>query len=249
MGKNRPITDRIKLMRQLVRDRVIKNDAERALIITESYKKNEHVVPIIKRPLATYDVCSKMTVRVEDFELIVGNTAKNFLGSGVNPEWGGIGWIPEEVEKGNWTLQDDGLYHNPVGEELRLTIAPDDVESLLAIRDYWKDRVITATADAWQPDGFEELVRLNISPYAPGVSLMYIPSGHLTPGYEKIITVGYGAIRAQAKDWIDTHEGNLMGEDMDKYMFYTSAMIACDAAIIMVSRYSQACLDKACRVQ
>ncbi len=241
----RPATDRIKLLRQLIRDRVIRTDAERALITTESYKKNEHVVPIIKRPLAAYDVCSRMTVRVEDFEIIVGNKAGAFCGSGLNPEWGGAGWIPEEVESGSWTLRDDGLYHNPDEEELKLTIAPEDVEALISIRDYWKGRTVTSTADAWQPDGYEELARLNVSSYATGMPLMWIPVGHLTPGFEKILKVGYAAIRGQAQDWMDAHEGNLMGEDMNKYMFYKSAAIACDAATILVKRYGRACFDKA----
>ncbi len=245
MYEFRPATDRIKLMRELIRDRVIRTDAEKALIITESYKRNEHVVPIIKRPMATYDVCSQMTVRVEDFEIIVGNKAKNFLGSAVNPEWGGVEWMPSEVERGIWTLWDDGLYHNPEGEELKLTIAPEDVEALGSIRDYWKGRTVTSTADAWKPDGYDELSRLRASSYAPGMPLMMIPTGHLTPGFEKIINVGYAAIRAQAQSWIDGHKGNLMGEDMDKFMFYKSAVIACDAAIIMVKRYGQACITKA----
>lgn len=245
MYEFRPATDRIRLMRQLVRDRVIQTDAERALITTASYGKNEHVVPIIKRPLATYDVCSQMTVRVEDFEIIVGNKAKNFCGAGVNPEWAGAGWVVDEVEEGVWTLRDDGLYHNPDGEELKLTIAPEDVEALLSIRDYWKGRIVSSTADAWQPDGYDEFSRLNVSSYFPGAPLMFIPVGHLTPGFEKIINVGYGAIRRQAQDWLLAHEGNLMGEDMNRYMFYKSAVIACDAAITLVKRYGGACLDKA----
>jgi hypothetical protein len=93
-----------------------------------------------------------MTVRVEDFEIIVGNKAKNFLGSSVSPEWSGEGWIPGMVEKGIWTLRKDGLYHNPDGEELKLTISPEDVEALLSIREYWEGRTISTTADAWQPD-------------------------------------------------------------------------------------------------
>jgi hypothetical protein len=56
MYEFRSATDRIKHMRELIRDRVIRSDAERALITTESCKRNENVVPIIKRPLATYDV-------------------------------------------------------------------------------------------------------------------------------------------------------------------------------------------------
>ena len=149
------------------------------------------------------------------------------------------------VENGSWTLRDDGLYHNPDGEELKLTISPEDVEALLSIRDYWKGRTITATADAWQPDGYDELCRLNVCTNVPGAPLMMMTAGHLTPGFQKIINTGYAAIRKQAQDWLDAHKGNLMGEDMNKCMFYKSATIVCDAATILIKRYGQACFDKA----
>ena len=212
-----PFTDRIKLMRELIRDRVIRKDAERALIITESYKRNENVVPIIKRPLATYDVCSQMTVRVEDFELIVGNTGKHFLGSGINPEWNGSDPAYTRGDNGLWTLREDGLYHNPDSEELRLTISREDLESLSSIRDYWQGKTVGSAAEAWQPDGYKEFSRLGASKYDGNMGIMMIPTGHLTPGFEKIINTGYGAIRRQAQDWMDAHRGNLMGEDMNKY--------------------------------
>jgi formate C-acetyltransferase len=232
-------------MHQLIRDRVIRTDAERALITTESSKRNEHVVPIIKRARIAYDVCSKITVRVEDFEIIVGNKGKSFLGSGFNPEWSGEGWIPAMVENGLWTLRDDGLYHNPDGEELKLTISPEDVEALLSIRDYWKGRTVTSTADAWQPDGYDELCRLNVCTNVPGAPLMMMTAGHLTPGFQKIIHTGYASIRKQAQNWLDAHRNNLMGEDVDKCMFYTAATTMCDAATILGKRYGQACFGKA----
>ncbi len=119
-----------------------------------------------------------------------------------NPEWSGEGWIPAMVENGIWTLREDGLYHNPDGEELKLTISPEDVEALLSIRDYWKGRTITATADAWQPDGYDELCRLNVCTNVPGAPLMMMTAGHLTPGFQKIINTGYAAIRKQAQDWL-----------------------------------------------
>ena len=245
MYKFKPATDRIKLMHQLIRDRVIQTDAERALITTESSKRNEHVIPIIKRARIAYDVCSQMTVRVEDFEIIVGNKGRNFLGSGFNPEWSGEGWIPAMVENGSWTLREDGLYHNPDGEELKLTISPEDVEALLSIRDYWKGRTITATADAWQPDGYDELCRLNVCTNVPGAPLMMMTAGHLTPGFQKIINTGYAAIRQQAQDWLTAHKNSLMGEDVNKCMFYTAATLMCDAAATLIKRYGLACLDKA----
>jgi pyruvate formate-lyase/glycerol dehydratase family glycyl radical enzyme len=246
MYEPRPVTDRIKLMRQLVRDRVIESDAERAVITTESFKRNKKVPPIIRRPLATYDVCSQMTVRVEDFEIIVGNKGKKFLGCGHLPEWGGAGWIPVEIEASPelWTLQEDGRYHRK-DEGVKLTISPEELDKLNSIRDFWKDKTINSNSEGFQPDGFEEFSRLNVSHYGPGRPIMDIPTGHLTPGFEKIINVGYAAIRKQAQDWIDARKGNLMGEDMDRFMFYKSAVIACDAAITMVKRYGQACFDKA----
>ncbi len=53
MYKFRTATDRIWQMRELIRDRVIRTDAERVLILTESYKRNKNVVPIIKRPMTS----------------------------------------------------------------------------------------------------------------------------------------------------------------------------------------------------
>jgi formate C-acetyltransferase len=240
-----PATDRIQSMHRLIRDRVIQTDAERALIVTESRKRNETVVPIVRRARQVYDLCSRMTLRVEDFDIIVANKAKNFLGSSVNPEWSGEGWIPEMIEKGLWTLQGDGLYHNPASEELKQTISPEDFEALVSIRDYWKTRTITATADAWQPDGYDELCRLNVCTNVPGAPLMQMSAGHLTPGFQKIVNVGYGAIRKQAQDWLEAHRNDLMGEDMNRCLFYSAAVIICDAASTLIRRYGQLCLDKA----
>ena len=246
MYKFRPASDRIKHMRELIRDRVLRIDAERALIITDAYKKYENVVPIIKRPLALYELCSKMTVLVKDFEIIVGNKSPYYFGSPQYPEWGRYDWFLDPIRNGVWELKEDGLYHNPQEEQIRLTISPQDYEALASICDYWETRRVGATADAWQPDGFDELKRLNVSSYVDGgMGLTILSAGHLIAGYDKIINTGYAAIRKQAQDWIDAHRGNLMGEDVGKYLFYKSAVIACDAAILLGKRYARACYDKA----
>ena len=91
-------------MRELIRDRIIAIDAERALNITESYRKNLMMPPAIKRATGTYDVCSKMTCRVEDFELIVGNFGTSFLGSAVWPEEG-FEWFYREFDGGELWLR------------------------------------------------------------------------------------------------------------------------------------------------
>ncbi|MBN2041997.1 MAG: hypothetical protein JW864_18320 [Spirochaetes bacterium] len=245
MYEFRPATDRIKYMRELIRNRVLRCDAERAVILTEAHKKYENIVPIIKRPLCLYEICSKMSLIVEDFEVIIGNKGPNYFSSPSYPEWM-PDWIIEPISKGEWALKEDGLYHNPEGEPVKQTISPDDFEALASVAEYWSIRRVGAVADAWQPDCFEELKKLNVSSYADGgMGLAFLPAGHLVAGYKKILNVGYAAIRQQAQDWIDEHRGNLMGGDMEKYMFYKSAVITCDAAMLLVKRYSQECFDKA----
>ena len=244
MRESRQMTDRIARMRELIRDRVIAIDAERALNITESYRKNLTVPPAIKRPLATYDVCSKMTCRVEDFELIVGNFGTSFLGSAVWPEEG-FEWFYREFDAGDLWLPDvDGVYHrDDMGT--RLSITEEEKDRLFSIRDFWKDKTVSAHMDSWYPDGFEEWCAIGASSYFPGVPIGDLPSGHLTAGYPKILNLGYGAIRKQAQEWVDAHRGDLMGDEVECYLFYKSAVLACDAATVMIRRYADACDRKA----
>jgi len=242
-----PVTERIAHMRELIRDRVIRNDAERAVIMTEAYKKFQHVVPVIKKPLAMYEYCARKAVRVEDFEVIVGNRGEHFLGNTYLPEWSGIytNDITNSASPDAWRMGDDGLYHNPEEDIVKLTISPEDLERLNSVKDYWASNSLNKIADAWQPDGYDELCRLGVCKNVPGSPLIIMQSGHLSPGYKKIINTGIGAIRAQAQSWIDENNGNLMGDKPKKYMFYKSVVITCDAISLLIKRYGEECHRKA----
>ena len=136
MHEPRPVSERIRHMRELIRDRIIRNDAERAVIITEACKKHEHVVPVIKKPLAMYEYCSNKKVRVEDFEVIVGNRGEHFLGNTYHVEWQGVDTSPftnDPSREGSWVIREDGLYHNPKEDLVRMSISPEDVEKLKSV--------------------------------------------------------------------------------------------------------------------
>ncbi|MBR6653444.1 MAG: hypothetical protein IKL27_01795, partial [Oscillospiraceae bacterium] len=195
----KPATERILHMRQLIRDRCIRTDAERTILTTEAHKKYAHVVPIIQRPLIFKYVCENVTCPVEDFEIIVGSRSKYFCGSTSDPQWMGAGFMHRVAEQG-WTLREDGLYHNNEKEDgIALCIGPEDIEAFKSVEAYWEDKGISKMAEAWQPDGYQEFAELLASDYGQGMGLMMIPVGHLVAGYKKIINVGYGAIRAQAQ--------------------------------------------------
>ena len=247
MYEFKPVTERMWKMRERIRDRVIQCDSDRALIITEASKKYENIVPIIKRPLVFKEIAERISTNVDSDELIVGGKGPFFFSSPSYPEWGNQDWIVDAVRDGTWTMRSDGLYHNAETDEVQLSISEEDCSALESIRGYWKERKVGTVAQAWQPDGYEELIRLCVSPYGErsGAPLNSLSAGHLVAGYKKIINVGYKALWQEATDWLNEHRGNTMGDDINKYMFYKSAQISCEAAMIFVKRYAGAVAEKA----
>ena len=241
-----PATERIWKMRERIRDRVIRCNSSRAMIITQASKKYENIVPIIKRPLMFKEVAEKLPTYVDDDELIVGGKGPYFFSGNSYPEWGSGDWIINAVRSGDWTMREDGLYHNPDTDEVQLCISEEDVAALESIQEYWENRKIGTVAQAWQPDGYDELVRLAVSQYGErsGMGLIGLSAGHLVAGYPKILKKGYKALWQEATDWLSEHRGNLMGDDVNKYMFYKSAQISCESAMIFVSRYADAVAAK-----
>lgn len=245
MYEFRPISDRMQHLRQRIRDRVIQTDAERAVITTECYKKNWGAPAVIRNAKVLYDICEKMTLRVEDEDVIVCNMAKNFCGTAINPEFGG-GWMPKMIDAGLYKIGDDGLYHNPLTDEIPFTMSPEDYETFNKLEEYWKGKTYSDIFNVWSPESYQELGRLRCSHAMPGPQIVSLPGGHSTPGYRKIVDTGYAAIRKEAQDWLDAHQSTAYGDDnMRHFMFYTAVTIVCDAAKVLATRYAQVCLDKA----
>ncbi len=245
MYQFRPVTPRMRLMHERIRERVYHVDAERCLIITRAAQKYESVVPTIKNALIFKAMCEEMTTRVEDHEILVANNSKYFCGCRFDPRWGGGDMYVRLVESGQWKMGEDGLYHNPPTDELRLVMSPQELEDLKSIGSYWKGRTIGDMAMAWQPEGYDELNRLGVRSFGANMPIVMMPAGHSTPGYAKVLSLGYAALKKQARDWMDAHRNDLMGEDVEKYMFYNSVEIVCDGAITLLKRYGRTCYDAA----
>ena len=245
MYKFRPVSPRIQSLRQRIRDRVIQTDAERAVITTDAYKKYNGAPAVIRNAYVLYEICDKMTLRVEDEDVIVCNMSPNFCGTSINPEYG-CGWMPLMIDAGVYKLEEDGLYHNLPDDEIPFTMTPEDYETFHKLSEYWAGKTYTDIFNAWKPESYDELARLRVSHAVPGPEIVSLPGGHTTPGYRKIVDKGYAAIRKEAEDWLEAHKSrNYGGEVMKQHMFYTSVVIVCDAAKRLAERYAEACLKKA----
>ena len=99
MYQFRPVTERMKIMHERVRERYFHVDAERSVIITNANKRYETMIPVIRNAMILKAVCEEMTVRVEDHEILVANCTKYFCGTRMNPRWGSGPYI-KLVENG-----------------------------------------------------------------------------------------------------------------------------------------------------
>lgn len=72
--------------------------AERASLITESYKETEDQPMVIRRARALEKILSGMTVCIDEDELIVGNQCSKSRGSAVFPEFS-CQWLEAELDR------------------------------------------------------------------------------------------------------------------------------------------------------
>lgn len=233
-----PITPRVLKLREKYRNTIPSVDAERTRIITNYYKESRNVHPAIRRATALHEVLSKMTIRIEHDELIAGNLGKYFHACVYAVEYNGLDWIADELNNGEFDKKSpaDGLAY--MDEEDRAYVCDPEIIQ------YWRENDLSALLDANLPDGFETVVSAGVLPHRPDGSGR-APHGHFNVNYEKAISKGFGAIRQEVSDRLSALSGSIGGQDAEKYFFYKSIVISCDAIILFSKRYAAECRRQA----
>ncbi len=244
MYQFKPINERIARMRDRVRDRLIVADPVKARLSMEAQAIYANFPPVIQSAMEEYYIISKMPIDIVEDEYFAGDVG--------NKGWGaanGMMWVMVDIEH-TWPIGEDGLHHAPDDDPLyshqKLAISPEDLKEMKELMMKRYSNGLNVRPEQWLPDGAKEMFALEANDYGrPGGFPVMLPPGHLTPGFQNILKKGYGAIRKQAQDWLDAHYGNVMGDDMGKYLFYSAARAACDGAILLTRRYADKAREKA----
>ena len=122
------VSNRVARIRECYRTTTPKFSSERPRIITEFYKAHETEHPMLKRAKCMLEICSKMTIVVGEDDLIVGNQAPTFRGSAMNPEYGGVGWMVEELKSGQYYKRQAYEEYNEIDQE--------DADYICSIEEY-----------------------------------------------------------------------------------------------------------------
>ncbi|NLM20309.1 MAG: hypothetical protein GX207_00985 [Peptococcaceae bacterium] len=230
----KPVTERVKKMRDKYRNTQPEICTARYRLITEFYMQNPDLTGILKRAKNFKNICEKIPVRIDDGEVIVGAQSAKYRACALYPE-NSIDWLLEEVRSGFISTRDIDPY----------IISEEDREYILSTGDFWLKECMSAKMDAYVPDGYLPHIANGITMFGPKGNT-HTPVGHFCANYERAINKGFGAIKAEADAKIaELEEQGIFGDSIDKYNFYRAISIVCDGMIILTKRYAKLAEEKA----
>ncbi len=212
---------RISLLVDALFEKMPQIEAERAVLLTESYKATEGEPIITRRAKAFAHILEHIPITIRDNELIVGSATKAPRSCQVFPEYS-YEWLMDEFDTVEHRTADP-FY---ISDETKSTLAE--------VYKYWKGRTTSALATSYMSD--EAKTAIDHGMFTPG-NYFYNGIGHLTVDYKKVLAVGYSGIIAEAK----AEKAKLFQGDADfskRTHFLDAVIMSCEAAIKYAERYS-----------
>jgi formate C-acetyltransferase len=227
------VAPRVARIRQRYRDTKPKVCIERFRLVTEFYRANPTMPPMIKRAKNLLNLCEKMPVVVHEDEVIVGELTSTYHGSALYPEYA-IGWIFDEIRSGLFFKRTLDPYD----------MDQEDIDYLMQQEEFWAVNDLSRLTDDALPPEFYDIVGNGICQFGvKGTGAG--PVGHFCTNYDKAIRRGFGAIKAEALEKIAGMRGKLYGDDAEREQFYYAVTIVCDAVVTLSKRYAAECRRQA----
>lgn len=203
-------------------------EAERAVLLTESYRETEGLPVILRRAKAFAHILDGLPITIRPQELIVGSNAKAPRSCQVFPEYS-YTWLQDEFDTVA-TRSADPFY---ISEETK--------ETLRQVYPYWKGKTTSELATAYMAP--ETLAAMEHNIFTPG-NYFYNGIGHVTVQYDKVLRIGYRGIAAEARAAI----AKLRVSDGDyarRRQFLEAVLISCDAVCRYAARYAALAREEA----
>ncbi len=198
-------------------------EADRGVLLTESYRATEGL-PIIKRRSAAFmHILKNIPIVIREGELIVGSNSLSPRGCQVFPEYS-YEWLEAEFDTVG-TREADPFY---ISEETKAR--------LREVYPYWKGKTNSDLAKSLMDKAaYDAFTVYNI--FTPG-NYFYNGIGHVNVNYGKVLRIGYNGIKKEA-------EAAMAGLDVAepdynaRRLFLEAVVESCEAAIIYAARYAE----------
>lgn len=223
---------RIQRLRNRLFDQEPRICSERCVIFTQSMKKSEGRPIALRRAQAFYDVLDKMTVCVNEVELIVGNQAKWPKASPIYPEYS-TEWLEAELNGKPYYLYDrpgDKFYYDE-----------EDKNKILDCVCYWKGKSLYESLRKTLPDYINAAWEANVidDTWVSAAGL-----GNEVVDYELVINKGLEDVMRRIEDKRNSLDPKEPG-NVRKRWFLEAALKGNQAVVNFAYRIADECEKQA----
>ena len=215
-------TDRISRLVDNLYKKMPEIEADRAILLTESYKQTEGEPIILRRAKAFAHILENIPITIRDEELIVGSATQAPRGCQTFPEYS-FEWLEAEFDTVE-TRAADPFY-----------ISEKTKEALREVHQYWKGKTTSELATSYMAP--EALTAIEHNIFTTG-NYFYNGIGHVTVDYGKVLRIGYSGIIEETKAAL----AKLNFGDSDyakRHHFLNAVLISCEAVIGYAKRYAK----------
>ncbi len=219
-------SDRIERIKDYLFAEMPEIEADRAVLLTQSYMSTEGEPMVIRRAKAFKNILEYIPITIRPEELIVGAATKKPRGCQVFPEFS-YTWVEDEFD----TLETRDADPFKISEETKRT--------LHEVYKYWKGRTTSELATSYMAP--ETLLAMEHNIFTPG-NYFYNGVGHVTVKYGEVLTSGYRGILEKVK----AEKAKMSFGDADyntKMAFLNAVEISLEAVIYYAKRYAKLALE------
>ncbi len=196
-------------------------EADRAVLITESYKSTEGQPIVLRRAKAFAHILENLPITIRPEELIVGSNSKAPRGCQVFPEYS-YEWLEAEFDTVATRIADPFYISEKTKQKLR------------EVYPYWKGKTTSELATSYMSD--EALTAIEHNIFTVG-NYFYNGIGHFTVDYGKVLAKGYKGIIDEANEAYKKIEVS-DADYASRNAFLQAVIISCDAVINYAERYA-----------
>lgn len=217
-SKELPRSERIPKLIEHLYEQMPQIEADRAVLLTESYMRTEGEPIISRRADAFASVLDSIPITIRPLELVVGSSTVRPRSCQVFPEFS-YEWLQGEF---------DTIEHRKADP---FYISEETKKTLTGVYGYWKGKTTSELANAYMSDEAKTAIEHNM--FTPG-NYFYNGVGHVTVNYGQVISEGLESIAEKAES-----ELALCGQGDADYASRTAFLRAVIKSIKAVCRYAE----------
>jgi len=221
---NKSTTERVKKLREKLLSTRIEIDIERAMLITEFWKKSENLPLIIRKAKALRYILDNMSIYINEGEIIVGNQARKDRAVPIFPEYY-VSNIRNELEGNPYYLSD-----RPVDPYF---ISEEDTNELKEICKWWEGKTFYDYVVGEYTEEIKKMIKVGLLQES-----QFDGIGHILINYPRLIRKGLKGIIEEAKGELKSLDTD-NSENISKRQFFEAVIICCNAVADFSRRYSE----------